>query len=77
MRFFWYLLTHEGDAPTFRQILEWFDYTENDPVVYAFDSSTVYIPLLWAAEDSDMEPFTDRIDDANCAHGVFHGVECE
>ncbi len=76
MRFFWYILTHEGDGPTFRQILEWFNFANDSPSFYVLDKSDVYIPLLWAAEDSDMEPFLNRIEAANCAHGAFHGGTC-
>lgn len=77
MRFFWYLLTHEGDAPTLREVLAWMDFARDDPITYVFDLVNVYSALLLAAEDSDMEPFVERIEDANCEHGVYNGTSCQ
>lgn len=79
MRFFWYFLAKEGDSPTLREILEFFDFAEdNDTVLleFGFDLYNVGPTLRAALGESALSDFADRFEEANCVMGVYDDIAC-
>lgn len=80
MRFFWHFLTRSGDPPSLRQLLEFFDFVEDNDLVgnmYQINDVNVWPKLREAMDDSPaMSSFSTRFDQANCDMGVYDANTC-